>query len=208
MSVLEFTHRDFNIKVKKSFCFQIPFRSINNVGIAILATILWKEKLTPANLTGICLSIIGVITCVQPWLSNHNVNKEYEVATNNVHEGNRNKNFLGPRYLYLNKIDILEALISNETNVTKALPNLADDGGPSEMFGYMMAVVAGISISFGSILIMFRLQDVSPSHINVYCGAMRTIVPLIISLSTQNLTFPTEDWDTVYLFGQVTCLRL
>ena len=185
----------------------IHFRSINIVGIAILAAILLKEKFTPAKLTGICLSIIGVITCVQPWLSNHNANKDDEAATNNLHEAIKNKNFLGPRYLYLNKVDILEALISNETNVTTALPDLADDAGPSEMFGYMMAVVAGISISFGNILIKFRLQDVSPSHINVYCGAMGTTVPLIISLSTENLTFPTEDWDIVYLFGQVTCLR-
>ena len=172
----------------------------------MLAIILLKEKLTLPKIIGVCLSIIGVVTCVQPWLSASSSEDEVESRYALKPKIRNSKNFLRPlfHYIYDDNTAYFLPTSFNETNVTSTvLPDLEPDDGLDEVFGYIMAAVAGVSISFGNILIKFRLQEVSASHLNVYCGAMGTIIPLIISLSTENITFPTDGWDIAYLFGQV-----
>ena len=171
--------------------------------------VLLKEKLTFPKIIGASLSVIGVITCVQPWLSDRD--SEPEGVVTKSHQNHRrirnSKNFLRPLFHYLHNYEhIQESWVTsglNETNVTTVEPILPEDDGLDEVFGYIMAATAGVVISFANILIKFRLQEVSPSHLNLYAGALGTIIPLIISLSTENIVFPTEDWDIVYLCLQV-----
>ena len=169
---------------------------------------LLKEKLTSPKIAGACLSVIGVITCVQPWLINSDSQEDVTKSHQNHLRIRNSKNFLRPLFHYINTYEnIHETWVAsdfNETNVTTVQPILPEDDGLDEIFGYIMAATAGVVISFGNILIKFRLQEVSPSHLNLYAGALGTIIPLIISLSTENIVFPTEDWDIVYLCGQVT----
>ena len=170
---------------------------------------LLKEKLTLPKMIGASLSVIGVITCVQPWLSDRDSQQEDATKSHQTHRRIRNsKNFLRPLFYYLHNCEhIHESWVTsnlNETNVTTVEPILTEDDSLDEVFGYIMAATAGVVISFANILIKFRLQEVSPSHLNLYAGALGTIIPLIISLSTENIVFPTEDWDIVYLCLQVS----
>ena len=170
--------------------------------------VLLKEKLTLPKIVGVCLNIVGVITCVQPWLNNGDSQEEDVTKSHLNHRIIRNsKNFLRPLFHYLHSYEnIHESYVTsdpNETNITTVQPILPEDDGLDEVFGYIMAATAGVVISFANILIKFRLQEVSPSHLNFYAGVLGTIIPLIISLSTENITFPTDDWDIVYLCGQV-----
>ena len=193
--------------------FSYYYRSINIVGISILAVVLLKEKLTLPKIIGASLSVIGVITCVQPWLSDRDSQQEDVTKSHqNHHRIQNSKNFLRPLFHYLHNYEhIHESLATyglNETNVTTVEPILPEDDGLDEVFGYIMAATAGVVISFANILIKFRLQEVSASHLNLYAGALGTIIPLIISLSTENVVFPTEDWDIVYLCLQVNTFVL
>ena len=169
--------------------------------------VLLKEKLTLPKIIGASLSVIGVITCVQPWLIESDSRQDVTKSHQNHRRIRNSKNFLRPLFHYLHSYEhIHESWVSsdvNETNVTTVEPSIPEDDGLDEVFGYIMAATAGVVISFANILIKFRLQEVSPSHLNLYAGALGTIIPLIISLSTENIVFPTEDWDIVYLCLQV-----
>ena len=185
---------------------QIFYRSVNIVGIALLAACLLKERLNIPQIIGVALSVIGVIMCVQPWYD-HSNNDETSINTDTYRRNGNIKIFLLSFYYHESSYIHLENV--NESNVTTMEPGDPEDDGFNVIFGYIFATVAGIFASFANIVLKFRLQEVPASTLNVYSGAFGATVYFITSFAMQeDLTFPTDALNIFYVLAQVSVVQL
>ena len=171
-------------------------RSVNIVGIALLAAVVLRERLTLPKIIGVVLSVVGVVLCMQPWYD-QNINGDSLSAR--IAQYRVNHNLL---LFFFPHFDL--QFYTNETNTTTRIPPTdRHDENLDVVFGYIMATVAGVVASFANITIKFRLQEVSASTLNVYSGLMGLVVFLTISLAVEDLTFPTNALDIFYVIAQV-----
>ena len=112
-------------------------------------------------LTGVIISIIGVILITQPW---------YDKSSPEV---NRN-----------------ETLINSTAVPTFHQPKPYSHTFEDDFLGYVLVIIAGVTFSLAQITHKVKLKEYDTLILNFYGGIIATTIPLILSLSTENMAFP------------------
>ena len=107
-------------------------------------------------LTGVIISIIGVILITQPW---------YDKSSPEVNPTN-------------------ETLINSTAVPTFHQPKPYSHTFEDDFLGYVLVIIAGVTFSLAQITHKVKLI------LNFYGGIIATTIPLILSLSTENMAFP------------------
>ena len=140
--------------------------------ILILARVILKEIITIVKLIGVVLSIIGVFLVVQP-----EVIFGGKDETEDIQNGTISQN------------------ISSQS--TSEQTHTAFDNA----MGYSMTISAALSYGSLTITQKAKLQHIHPMDIGFYAAVPKMLVPLVLSLATEVLTFPTETLMIVLVLG-------
>ena len=111
-------------------------------------------------LTGVIISIIGVILITQPWYD-----KSSSPSVN-------------------------ETLINSTAVPTFHQPKPYSHTFEDDFLGYVLVIIAGVTFSLAQITHKVKLKEYDTLILNFYGGIIATTIPLILSLSTENMAFP------------------
>ena len=83
-------------------------------------------------------------------------------------------------------------IFNNSTFLPTRDPPIPNNNNNSvdDVFGYVLVLIAGATLTLGQIIQKARLQTTSTLILNFYSGMIATIVPLILSLATEDMVFP------------------
>ena len=129
-------------------------------------TVSWGEVLLPFFLmfkfflTGVIISIIGVILITQPW---------YDKSSSPF---------------------VNETLINSTAVPTFHQPKPYSHTFEDDFLGYVLVITAGVTFSLAQITHKVKLKEYDTLILNFYGGIIATTIPLILSLSTENMAFP------------------
>ena len=148
------------------------YRTTMMLYILILARLILKEVITVVKLIGVILSIIGVFLVVQP-----------EVIFGNEDNVDHHDNLTSSQNVSLKSIS---------TGTNTAFNNA---------MGYSMTILAALSYGSLTITQKARLPHIHPMDIGFYAAIPKMLVPLVLSLATEVLTFPTETLMIILVLG-------
>ena len=153
------------------------------------------------------ISAIGVILVIQPWYEKSE--PETEVATLGLLQYHHD-NYLLDKFqgLIFGHVAVTEARTKAE-NLYKSYLNTTDSNNSTivptddpnvggsfeeEVLGYILALTAGLCLTFGQTVHKAKLQKYNSLVLNFYAGFVGLVTPFILSVATEDMTFPSGNF--------------
>ena len=113
------------------------------------------------------ISIVGVILVTQPWYDNSSM--EVNPFAN-------------------------DTSINSTAVPTFHPPKPYSHAFEDDFLGYILVIIAGVTLSLSQITQKVKLKEYDTLILNFYGGMIATTIPLILSLSTENMAFPLSNF--------------
>ena len=170
------------------------YRTTMMLYIMILARAVLKETITIVKVVGVSLSIVGMFLVVQPEMifghqptdQSQEQNVTLDVSPENV-----------------SAVHYSTSTHNVSSQNSQEQPNTVFN----QIMGYFMTVLAALSYGSLTITQKAKLRQVHPMDIGLYAAIPKMLVPLLVSLLTEVLTFPTDTFRSFLVIGaHFSCL--